>query len=317
MKSARLLLILGCLGSLLACGDLGDDENTPLAVIEGQLSQASLTATPSNVRVAVIWNTSTTGFKTSMDVAASPVFPSKFRLELKDPPPVTATVKPSEDAVPDPTTDNPGPGGRSTKPLNNQGASAAYAIGSIVAYEDLDGDGRLGLIDANTPPSDRVLGTNEELFVVYVEGDPSAASPFGTPAPARGYNLYRSPRCTRPTRTSPGECAAGSWLPISTPYELPLGADPQLGELMCNGTSSSIDVSPNVQVDPKPAPGPNGWPDRNDPHLACKADGQSYAYFRCVTTSKGLCKGAHERCYDETWTLPSTPAPAEWPCTIE
>jgi hypothetical protein len=316
MKSANLLLVLGCLGSLLACGDLGDDDNAPLAVIQGQLSsQSTMSATPSNARVAVIWNTGTTGFKTSMDVAASPVFPSKFRLELRDPPPSTSMEQPSEPRPTDPTTDHPGFGfDQQSRPLTNKSGSGSYAIGSVVAYEDLDGDGRLGLIDANTPPTDRILGANEELLVVYIEGD---ANPFETPAPKRGYNLYRSPRCTKGTRETPPVCPPGSWVPISTEYELPLTAEPQLAEKMCNALGQESTASANKLTGPAPAPGPNGWPDRNDPNLVCSPDGKSYDIFDCYEVSQGLCKGTDQGCNQSKWTLPSTTPPPEWPCTIQ
>lgn len=312
------LFALGCLGSLLACGDLGDDDNAPLAVIQGQLStQSSSPESPSNVRVAIVWNTGETGFKTSMDVPASPVFPSKFRLELRDPPPTTAMVGATPSREPDPTSDNPGiaPGmSGQSRPLNNQKTSVRYAIGSVVAYEDLDGDGRLGLTDGNTPPSDRVLGSNDELLVIYVEGD---VSTFEAPPPTRGYNLRHSPRCTKGTRGNPPVCPPGSWLPIATPYELPLTADPQLAEQMCSSTEGQSSAGANKIHGPAPAPGAKGWPDRNDPNLLCSADGKSYDYFECVTTSQGLCKGTYERCDQYKWTLPSATPPPEWPCTIQ
>ena len=319
MKSASLLLVLGCLGSLLACGDLGGDDNEPLAVIEGKLSsQSTSSSAPSNVRVAVVWNTGTTGFKTSMDVPASPVFPSQFRLELRDPPPAGAMASSAAAREPDPTTDNPGianpPSSAMSRPLNNPGGSYRYAIGSVVAYEDLDGDGRLGLIDADTAPTDRVLGANEELLVVYFEGDISSVVP---PPPHRGYNLLRSPRCTRSTRTSPAVCPPSSWLPISTLYDLPLTADPQLAEQMCRSADGQSSAGANQIHEPAPAPGPNGWPDRDDPNLVCSPDGKSYEYFECVQGSMGLCKGTFETCDQYKWTLPSETPPQEWPCTIK
>jgi hypothetical protein len=313
MKRASLLLMLGCLGSL-ACGDLGDaDDNPPLAVIEGQLSQAGMSPSTGNVRVAVVWNTSTTGFRTSVDVPASPQFPSKFRLELRDPPPATAMIKPSEAGEPDPTVDHPLSNTQS-RPLDaNSPSSFAIAVGSVVAYEDLDGDRKLGLIDPDTVPPDRVLGTNEELLVVYIEGDVSqAGATLGTSTPARGYNLLRAPRCRI------GEtCPPATWLPISTPYELPLTADPQLADLMCRSAIGEMTASPTTSSPPKPAPGPDGWPDPKETRIVCNAGGQSYSLIRCQTTSTGLCKAAHQSCTQETWTLPSTPPPAEWPCPIE
>ncbi len=319
MKSARLLFALGCVGSLLACGDLGDDDKAPLAVIQGQLSATSLSATPSNVRVAVVWSTGPSSFKTSTDVPASPVFPSKFRLELRDPPPGTVMEQQSPQREPDPTTDNPGVAvpqpDTQSRPLTNKSAQNSYAIGTVVAYEDVDGDGRLGLIDANTTPTDRILGANEELLLIYIEGDVNA---FGTPPPPnRGYNLFRSPRCTRGTHNEPPVCPEGSWLPFTTEYELPITAEPQLAELMCGEKGSNTYASANKISGPAPAPGPNGWPDRDDPHLLCSADGKSYDIFDCYEVSAGLCKGTLQGCNQSKWTLPSTTPPPEWPCTVQ
>ena len=320
MKRGRMLLVLGCLGSLLGCGDLGDDDNAPLAVIQGQLSTpAALSGPPSNVRVAVIWNTGTSDFKTSMDVPASPVFPSRFRLELRDPPPTTAMEQQSEPRPTDPTTDNPGIAApqpdTQSRPLTNTSAPASYAIGSVVAYEDLDGDGRLGLVDADTPPTDRILGANEELLVIYVEGDPSTLG--SPPPPNRGYNLLRSPRCTKGTRANPPVCPPPTWLPMTTEYELPITAEPQLADLMCSKKGADSYVSANEITEPAPAPGPNGWPDRDDPNLVCSADGKSYDYYECYEYSQGICKGTHQGCKQSRWTLPSTTPPPEWPCTIQ
>ena len=321
MKCASLLLVLGCLGSLLACGDLGDDDDAPLAVIEGQLtSQSALSTAPSTVRVAVVWSTGTTGFKASMDIPASPVFPSQFRLELRDPPPASAMASSTPSRPTDPTTDNPTsvdpPSATSSlsRPLTNQPPSYSYAIGSVVAYEDLDGDGRLGLIDVGTPPTDRVLGTNEELLVVYFEGDTSGVVP---PPPTRGYNLLRSPRCTRPRRGEPVVCPPVSWLPSTTLYELPLTADPQLAEQMCRSADGQVSAGSSRIHEPAPAPGSKGWPDRDDPNLLCSPDGKSYDYFECVEGSLGLCKGTFEECDQYKWTMPSATPPPEWPCTVK
>lgn len=313
MKRANVLLALGSVAALLACGDLDDADKAPLAVIEGQLSTSNDVVRPvSNVRVAVVWSSSTTGFRTSVDVRASPVFPSKFRLELSDPPPAAVMVRPSDTPSPAPTVDNTNPNPPSRPTTTHTTSSVAYAIGTVVAYEDLDGDGQLGLIDADTPPTDRVLGANDELVIVYVEGDPA-----GLGGPGRGYNLMRQSRCARSIRDQPGTCADPVWLPISTLYELPLTADPQLAEQMCRSASGQSHVSANRRLPPKPAPGPDGWPARDDASVACSENGDSYVHFRCSSTSIGLCKGTSETCVEETWTLPTTPAPAEWPCDVE
>src|SRR6185369_5975354 len=113
MRIERLVIALALVGTTFACGDLGNDSTSPpLVIIDGQLSRASAAPEPapaSNVRVAVIWQTNGE-FKSTHDVEVVPVFPSRFRLELRDPPPASTmakgpfeaddtTVAPTQDSV--------------------------------------------------------------------------------------------------------------------------------------------------------------------------------------------------------------------------
>jgi hypothetical protein len=51
------------------------------------------------------------------------------------------------------------------------GSSFRLGIGTIAAYEDLNGNGKLDLVDPGAADYiDRVIGTNESLLLVYVEG---------------------------------------------------------------------------------------------------------------------------------------------------
>ena len=293
MRHLRTLPFLSVFGLLAACGSLGDvDRRAPLAVLEGQLTAAAQ-ATPtqaSNVRIAVVWmSIDDSGFKVSQDVPATPVFPSQFRLELTDPPPRSAMATrasqsrtPSEppragasapDPAPPPDPSPPSPRPASLRTADHDSRSAwpadfGVAVGAIVAYEDKNGNGTLDLVDDSaTSYVDRVLGVNEELLLVYVEGtapvdlrDPAGKMPTG------GYQLLRKPSCTSsfgeasapqdtldrggvgpnepgsgaaepvpmPTRDESCEATMG-WLPMSTLYNLPLTAEPRFGSLMCRG----------------------------------------------------------------------------------
>src|SRR5262249_21620211 len=106
MRINHLLVALPFLVSPLACGDLGDDQTSPpLATLEGQLSRASTAPDPapaSNVRVAIIWQTNGE-FRSTYDVQVVPVFPSRFRLELRNAPPKDAML---QERQADPTSDN-------------------------------------------------------------------------------------------------------------------------------------------------------------------------------------------------------------------
>jgi len=267
----------------------------------------------------------TAGFKSSHDISVEAVFPSRFRLELKDLPPASAMVAAGSERQPDPTEDNPLSTQVKTYPRTAD-AHGKYAFGSIVAYEDKNGNGRLDLLSPDAPEIDRVLGVNDALVLVYLEGDTSSASILGANGtPVKGYNLLRTPACVAKKSTdgaAPTPCDPGTWLPISTLYELPLTAEPQLAAVMCadpDGSSSVSATKSNVKPGQPlpPAPGPDGWPKKDDENLVCASDGKSYAYFRCQTTSLGLCKGAHETCTENSYGLPSATPPPEWPCAVK
>lgn len=82
------------------------------------------------------------------------------------------------------------------------------------------------------------------------------------------------------------------------------------------GTSSATTSNVSQGEAPPPAPGPDGWPARSDVALKCAADGASYDYYRCTSVS-GLCKGTLETCTKNSYRLPSSPPPAEWPCVVK
>ena len=99
-------------------------------------------------------------------------------------------------------------------------------MGAIVAYDDLNGNGRLDLVDQGaTAYVDRILGANEDVILSYFEG--TLKSELTDPAghmPALGFNLFALPKGSAP----------GAWLPIETPYTLPLTANPKFSQIMCS-----------------------------------------------------------------------------------
>ena len=300
VSSALLLLTI----SVVACGDLGDANRRPaLAVVEGELRQADAggAAQPTNVRIAVIWTTNNTGYASTYDVPATPVFPSKFRVALDAPPPMEAMLR------------YPAGGSGRAEP-----GDLAMAVGTVVAYEDTNGNRQLDLIDliGATTPADRILGASESLSLVYLEGNLEGGLPFnavfaGTPRP--GYNLLRSETCS-PSAT-PAPCEPPTWLPMTALYDLPLTASPRFAELMCRRADGSYEEQRNVPARGEPlpaAPGPDGWPKKDAPVL-CAPDGKRYSLMTCETSSLGLCRGSTRTCTEYSWGLPTMPSP-EWPC---
>jgi hypothetical protein len=129
------------------------------------------------------------------------------------------------------------------------------AVGAVVAYQDLNGNGKLDLVDPSaTQYVDRILGANDSLLLVYVQGDVPPVVDFMDDAgrlPQKGYNLFRYQSCTTPLNAgsgSSGECKSTmTWLTMDTLYELPLSDDPKFSQIMC-ATQSGFDSSGSSDV---------------------------------------------------------------------
>src|ERR1043165_2010015 len=92
-KSLRSCLVGVLAFGGLACGQLeGDPQRAPvLATIRGQLSNPESYSAGSNLRIAILWGgQDSSDVRVSQDIAAEAVFPSQFKLELRDLPPMSA-----------------------------------------------------------------------------------------------------------------------------------------------------------------------------------------------------------------------------------
>lgn len=289
----RRLHFFGLFGPLAAlavgCGSVGDVERRePIAIISGQLTMANLTSPPSdNLRVAVVW-TDGKKYSSADDIAVTPVFPSKFQVHVVDPPP-PAAMTPDKD-----------------------GSGAFFAMGSLVAYEDRNGNGKLDLVDENASSFvDRILGANPDVLLAWFEGLPAGANTDRVGA-TNGYQFVKITPCA----DDEGCILEVDYIPITTLYEMMLTDEPKFAQLMCmNGggdasSSGSFDPAPHV------GPGPNGvWPGEDDPNLSCSADRASYTYNECGPAEyDGLCGGSESDCALSTWTYAGETPPARWPC---
>ena len=342
------------LPALLACGSIDDpSERKPLAVIEGQLTQsqtAPVLQSQSNVRIAVVWlGIDDRSLKSTQDVKAEAVFPSKFKLALTEPPPESAMIR-KDKRVDDPNDSPTVPG----QPPSSSGGSAdpdqpppppkpapslrpqtsykkwpadfGVAVGAVVAYEDLNGNGKLDLVeDDATAYVDRVLGINQDLFLVYTEGTnvPSELRDMNNASPALGFNLLHrkiNEQC------SAEDCVVNvevKWLPIGSLYDLPLTAEPRFGDIMCRGKDGFGGGPDSVgeQAIGRPTvytPGPNGkYPAASDPNVTCSPDGKQFSYRTCQTIDRGLCKGTTVTCSSDVYGWQGAAPPAGWPCTAK
>jgi hypothetical protein len=332
-------LVASTLG-LVACGGLADDTQKPgaLATMNGTLAVRNGATAPGAVRVALVWSTegrdkSVPRYNVAEDLEVAPAFPARFELTLRNPPPAEALVLLER-------TDMP------------------VAVGSVVAYEDKNGNGKLDLVDANASSFvDGIVGTNDDLLVVWLSQEPSAKlvaevrDPQGG-IPHAGYNLYRyhrslcsvssggnggdvaSPGAPTPSGIRPLTEPVGTgcepnvtaWLPIDSPFDLPITNDPKFNQLMCRrkdggSTPSSPDAPPPVSSSsPSPAPRapeqPQSYPLPGAKGLVCSADGRSFTQTFCPE-QKGLCPTGDTACEARVEILaPGAPVPAGWPCAV-
>jgi hypothetical protein len=300
--------------SAAACGgglSGSTDRPSTLATVQGQIDNPSKLPLESTAfRVAIVWSivdadSGLTKVKMAEDIPVTPVFPAQFQLALTEPPP--------SDAMND-----------------GWNGAAIVAFGSIVAYEDLNNNGKLDLIDPNAPQAiDRVVAVPEDYTLVYIEGDvakipPKAADDNGA-MPSVGFNLYQ----VQPLGewacnggpviegVTPPSCPGFLWKSMSTPLTLSLSADPTLSVFMCNGGTSG-----GVSGGGSGTPGNlneftmSGLPLKSDPHLSCAADGRSFTYSRCMPVAvKSLCD-VELQCQQTRYLLPAT-TPTGWPCAVK
>jgi hypothetical protein len=287
-----------------ACGSLGNSKSQPvLATVHGELTNPqSLTPSPAT-RVAVVWLVAGDGsYRVAEDLPVQPVFPAQFTLSLTSAPP-------------------------SAVMLNDPKVSAdlSWAVGAIVAYDDLNGNGRLDLVDKGaTAYVDRILGANDQVVLSYFEGTltKELADPSGH-MPTLGFNLFAFPTGSAP----------GAWLPIDTPYTLPITANPRFSEIMCSngkgfgglfgqpepeptggseGAQTDGGTTPLHDAGPPPPADPN-LPSPTDPKLECAPDGKSFTYD-CKPSQPSLCGGdAEQGC--GAMPMP-VPPPPNWPCPV-
>jgi hypothetical protein len=367
MKTLGILSL--SLASLIACSGLDSDrsQKAPLATVVGQLSAStSAVVTGPNVRVALLWGRDdNTVFQVAQDLPVQPVFPSKFRIELRDAPPEAMIFNPfakHDNAQPGnpgpPDTDVPGPtpapvpgGGGSPSPggrVSVLGGSSAtppvvrVALGAVVAYEDLNGNGKLDLVESNAASFvDRIVGANPDLMVVYFDGaipDYEGLRDNAGKRPSPGFNLFRKDtHCAQALEATGnpkgGEAAPSgpsvsctetpsAWLGMETLYDLAITNSPTINQWMCKDKRSYDTISSSGGIGGgRPNQGrPTQYPVSGDPKLECFSDGTGYSYGEkpvCTTEYKGACIGSVTSCAGgsgvELWYRPS-PVPSDWPC---
>lgn len=331
---------------LVACGGLdpNPNEKAPLATLVGQLSNpANIAPSPNgNIRVALLWGRGDLGeFEASTDLPVQPVFPAKFQLTIREAPPSAMLFNPFADddlGAPPPEDPSTAPSAPGTKPMNLSALSSNPAlatmragIATVVAYEDVNGNGKLDLVSEDAKSFvDRIVGADPELLVVYVDGAVPQEKDLRDSAgvlPASGYNLLRrgtpcAREATSDSLPNPEACTEKPtvWLPMSTLFELPLTSSPSVNRWMCKGDSAPVASGVGGAVAIPKQGRPAVYPVQGDPKLQCQADGTRYFYGTqptCTTEYLGVCRGSRTTCTGgeplEIWQRPD-PVPSDWPC---
>ena len=287
----------------VACGSMDASTSTPttLATVRGSLSNPQSVAVNGNVRVAVVWvnGGGAGGNSVAQDLPLQPVFPSQFVIQLDEPPPPAAMTTPP-----------------------NQSLQVAY--GFVVAYEDLNGDGKLDLVGDDAGAFvDKVVGANLGTVITYVQGSLSgdAGAQLADSAghlPAPGYNFLAIQECAL---TVPS-CIPRTWISIDTPYDLQVSSDPQIDQTMCENYTdgSNTTESSGVQIWDVATQGtpPGGYPMPGAAGLTCGMG--AYYYQQCTIVHTSLCNEysnctLEQEVYQQADLTPPLPAPpAGWPC---
>lgn len=206
----------------------------PLATLNGTMTAQQGLVINQPVRLAIAWfsyfspatgpTSVPQGIETN-DVAYTGTFPQSFSFAMTALPPSSSIT---------------------TDPMGTRGA-----FGLVLAYEDLNGDGKLTVSSGDAPVVDRVLGASASYlfapfapvdgpwsYIIYFETLPAMAPPGSVV----GYNLFTaSPR-------APGTPVAQSF--STGKLQLELVDEPLLNLFACNDFYKSVaEVSP---TNPKP-----------------------------------------------------------------
>lgn len=267
-----------------ACGELSGTPELPtlLLTIEGTVTTSSAPATPKNLHVTVLWRTlDSTSFVQGDDLPLPG--PSPFRLELRTPPPETAKHR--------------------VVLTQDEATSLGFAVGALVAYDDLDGDGRLGLRAGRAEAErDAFVAADGARLLVWLDRAPGATeAPLvadrAGQLPRAGLNFLvygaNGPRWELPTK----------------PYDLATDKPARLPDRVC----STLYESPSPESKPTVYDLLLAFPPVGAPGLVCFENGNSFTYEPCVQA--GLCVEAPS-CRVEVRRLGvAEQVPKGWPCS--
>lgn len=283
-----------------ACGSAaGVSYDPPLVTLHGTITSSSV-PTHGTVHVALVWRrppTAGSALVAVQELAVRAEFPATFHLDVRQLPPVDAMI----------------PIDRSDVALG----PTAYAIGTLLVYEDTNGNGTLDPIPAAAAASvDRVLGSPDRLTLLYLEGgglpkNPSAPrTDEDSVEHTAGFNLIFEP--AEPSDDSSCTSDACSWTrqEPSTPLTIALTGDPRLTRSLCE-VSGGDGLSVAGECSPCLGEACRACPIADDAKIECRSD-RSFAAISCP--AQALCKDVLSCRLVMGQLDPSGEVPASWPC---
>jgi hypothetical protein len=240
----------------------------------------------------------------SEDVPVRASLPASYRLELQRPPPESAMVP-------------------KTAILNSTAApDYEFATGTVVAYEDRNGNGQLDLVPIDAGFIDRIVAANSQTVLMYQVG--TLPPPGGLAInnirgePVHGYELFG--HSCEESGTSDGGGCFFSFFPMDQPYDLVVSDDPAVSALMCQTYGQNAASAPdagtmstwNVATQGTP---PGGYPDPCAPNLGCAPDGTEYSIATSCVPLNPVCT-QEAQCASQTLVLGGPSPPAGWPCPL-
>src|SRR5262249_23602576 len=137
------------------------------ATLYGRITSSTASVTSPEVRVALVWERNepapgTRSLKVAQELGVHAQFPVEFQIDVAELPPADAMnqVEPEKAAR----------GGIDPR--------MRFALGTILVYEDKNGNGMLDLVPLGENAVDHVLGVPEDIMVFYIEGPPPPAAAF-------------------------------------------------------------------------------------------------------------------------------------------
>lgn len=208
---SRLLMIAAAL--LAACGTAvtPEHEGVPLATVSGQITSDGTVDVGDGLRLALVW-TPTMGDGrvkglVTQDVTYQGSFPQQYKFDIYSPPPPEALSDWSEQKGPE-----------------------SVAIGKLVAYRDLNGNGQLDTIKADGIVHDKVVGTSADFrsdeggyLILFIGSEIPESSPWHGTGFTQGFNLLHFPA---------GE-DEGELVPLTTPVPIKLVDRPHSNLIIC------------------------------------------------------------------------------------